>query len=68
MEEAVQITEHKVMIVQMLSDGFNTREIADYLHIKARTVEAHMCQIKAKTHCTTLSHIVGHFLRQGLIQ
>lgn len=55
-------------IVEMLSHGYTVKEIADYLVMNVRTVEARLTRIRDKVNAKNLHHLVAIYLRKKLIK
>lgn len=61
------ISAREIEIIGLLSEGFSSREIADQLFISYDTVRTHRNNILKKTKCKTITQVVSHYIRQGLI-
>jgi two-component system nitrate/nitrite response regulator NarL len=66
--EEVPITAHKIKLVQMLANGYNTREIAQALGNSYKTIETHFHQLKEKLGVRTAAELVACFFRAGLVK
>jgi DNA-binding NarL/FixJ family response regulator len=55
-------------IVQLLSDAKSNKDVAAYLHISAKTVEAHRSAIMRKLGFTSVTELVRYAIRNRLIQ
>jgi two-component system, NarL family, response regulator NreC len=53
-------------VLQLVAEGKTTREIADLLHLSARTVETHRQNIMSKLDKPTLADLIKYALREGL--
>jgi DNA-binding CsgD family transcriptional regulator len=63
----IEITDHHIRMVQLLSEGYKAFEIGQKLHLSARTIEAHVQFLLKKLNCRNTAHLVGSFLRYGLL-
>lgn len=61
------ISNRETEILKLASEGFSSREIADYLHISLDTVRTHRKNILNKTEFKNLTQAIAHFVREGLI-
>ena len=53
-------------VLQLVAEGKTTREIAELLHLSARTVETHRQNIMNKLDKPTLADLIKYALREGL--
>ncbi|WP_422080586.1 response regulator transcription factor [Ulvibacterium sp.] len=61
------ISNREAEILKLVSEGFGSKEIADYLHISLDTVRTHRKNILTKTNFKNITQAVTHFVREGLI-
>jgi DNA-binding CsgD family transcriptional regulator len=61
-----QLTNREKQIVKYLADGLSNREVADFLGISTRTVEAHRARIMLKINIHDVPGIVKYAIRKGL--
>ena len=61
------ISNREVEILKLISEGFSSKEIADYLYISLDTVRTHRKNILAKTDFKNLTQAATHYVREGLI-
>lgn len=61
------VTDREREIIQLLSDGRASKEIAAMLGVATRTVENHRHHILTKTRCKNTAHLVATFLRATVI-
>ncbi|HHT21959.1 MAG TPA: response regulator transcription factor [Bacteroidales bacterium] len=61
------LSEREIEIINLLANGFITKEIAEKLHIAIPTVESHKENIKQKLNCKTIIGVVVFALKNGLI-
>jgi DNA-binding NarL/FixJ family response regulator len=62
------ITPHELRIVEMMADGWSSKEIADKMGNALKTIEVHRHNILKKTKCKNTAHLVATFFRQNLIK
>ncbi|UJH67640.1 response regulator transcription factor [Allomuricauda sp. SCSIO 65647] len=63
----LEISSREVEIVKLISEGFSSKEIADYLHISLDTVHTHRKNILSKTNFKNMTQAATHYVREGLI-
>jgi two-component system response regulator NreC len=61
------LTERELEVLQLVTEGMTSQEIADRLFISVRTVETHRKHIMEKLGLHTPADLVKYALRQGLI-
>ncbi len=61
------VSAREMEILKLISEGFSSKEVADYLHISLDTVRTHRKNILQKTDFRNLAQAVSHYVRQGLI-
>jgi DNA-binding NarL/FixJ family response regulator len=62
------LTAREREIIQLLSDAKSNKDVAEYLHISAKTVEAHRSAIMRKLGFTSVTELVRYAIRNRLIQ
>lgn len=62
------LTERELEVLQLVTEGMTSQEIADRLFISVRTVETHRKHIMEKLGLHTPADLVKYALRQGLIR
>lgn len=65
--ESVQLTKRELEILNDISDGLKSQEIADKLFISERTVEAHRGNIMKKLHAKNMAELIKKAMNLGLI-
>ncbi len=63
----LEISNREVEILKLISEGFSSKEIADYLHISTGTVRTHRKNILNKTEFKNLTQAAIYYVREGLI-
>ncbi len=61
------LTFREIQIIQLLSDGCYTREIAEKLFISPKTVERHKTNILKKLNLRNTAHLVKMAIQNGII-
>jgi DNA-binding NarL/FixJ family response regulator len=60
------LTPREREIAQLFSEGHSTQQIADLLHVSAKTVATHRENILHKLHITGIAELTRYALREGL--
>lgn len=66
-EDYKKVSGRELQIIQLMSDGQSTKEIACALGISSKTVDVHRHNIIKKTGCRNAIHVVATFLRSTVI-
>lgn len=66
--ESVQLTKRELEVLNDISDGLKSQEIADKLFISERTVEAHRGNIMKKLNAKNMAELIKKAMNLGLIQ
>jgi two-component system response regulator NreC len=53
-------------VLQLLSEGLSTKEIASHLNLSVKTIETHRSNIMSKLGISSISELVKYALREGL--
>lgn len=61
------VTPRELEIIQKMSEGLSTKQIADALGISKNTVEIHRHNIIQKTGCRNCTHVVFTFAKLGFV-
>jgi DNA-binding NarL/FixJ family response regulator len=64
--ERSDLTAREREILQLISEGRSTKEIAATLHISVKTVETHRLQIMEKLNIHSVAELTKYAVRQGL--
>lgn len=57
-----------LQIVDLLSKGNKHKDIAEKLNISYKTVEVYITRMMTEYDCCNGTHLVAHFLRNGLLK
>lgn len=60
------LTEREREVLQLLAEGFGSKEIGEKLHISSKTVDTHRQNIMEKLETDNLPDLVKHAIRAGL--
>jgi two-component system response regulator NreC len=63
-----RLTDREREVMQLLVEGYSTREIADKLFISTKTVGVHRTNLMEKLELKTLPDLVKYALRKGIIR
>lgn len=66
--DSVQLTKREIEVLNDISDGLKSQEIADKLFISERTVEAHRGNIMKKLHAKNMAELIKKAMNLGLIK
>lgn len=67
MNDERHLTERETEVLRMFAEGKSYKEIADTLHISARTVETHKKHLHEKLGLSTTTDLVKYAIKHGLI-
>lgn len=67
-KEEIQLTKRELEILNDISDGLKSQEIADKLFISERTVEAHRGNIMKKLQAKNMAELIKKAMTLGLIK
>lgn len=62
------ITKRELEILDLLSRGFNSKEIAEMLFITPYTVEYHRRQLLKRTESRNIADLIGNAYRLGILK
>ena len=62
-----ELTRREIEVVQLLCDGLGSKEIGRHLHISAKTAENHRYNIYRKCNVDSITALMRHAIRQGMI-
>jgi two-component system response regulator NreC len=60
------LTPREREVLQLLAEGKGTKQIALFLHLSSKTIEAHRLQIKRKLRLDSLAELTKYAIREGL--
>jgi DNA-binding NarL/FixJ family response regulator len=58
-----QLSDREFEVFELIGEGLSAREIAERLHLSAKTVDAHRAKIKEKLHVKTASELISYAAR-----
>lgn len=61
----IQITEKNKIILQLVADGYTTKEIADKTWLCNRTVENKIQKLTKAFNCKNKTHLANYFIYAG---
>jgi two-component system secretion response regulator SsrB len=64
---SAELSRREVEIVQLLCEGLSSKELARRLHLSAKTVENHRYNIYRKCNVDSVTTLMRHAIRHGLI-
>ena len=62
-----ELTPRERQVVQLVAEGYRTREIADRLSLSAKTVESHRARIMRKLGVETIAGLTRYAIRTGIV-
>ncbi len=62
------LSEREFEVLIMIGRGYNTKEIADELHLSVNTVDTYRSRIKEKLNLTRDSHMIHYCFAAGLVK
>lgn len=65
-QEAQSLSPRQREVLQLLTEGMSTKQIAAELHLSARTVESHRALVMSQTGCRSLAELTKYAIRLGL--
>lgn len=60
------LTEREREVLQLISEGKSTKQIASDLHVSAKTVESHRRQVMGKLNIRNIAELTKYAIREGL--
>ncbi|MBQ0114586.1 MAG: helix-turn-helix transcriptional regulator [Bacteroidales bacterium] len=67
MAQKHSLTNREIQILELLSQGLSSAEIAQQLFISPNTVEFHRKQLLRKTDSRNVAHLIGNAFRKKLL-
>jgi len=62
----IELTSRQRQILQLVAEGRRSKEIAEILHVSARTVEFHRSHLMAKLHAHSVAELTAFAIQEGL--
>ena len=62
------LSEREREVLQLIAEGYSSKEVAELLSISPATVETHRAHIMQKLRLTTRAELVRYALAQGLLE
>ncbi|MBR6283633.1 MAG: helix-turn-helix transcriptional regulator [Muribaculaceae bacterium] len=63
----IELTPRELEVLNMLSLGFSSKEVAERLYISTNTVEYHRKQLLRKTNSRNAAELIGNAFRMHLL-
>ena len=60
------LTAREREVLQLIAEGYSTKQIASHLHVSAKTVETHRRQIMEKLGLYSIAELTKYAIREGL--
>jgi DNA-binding CsgD family transcriptional regulator len=60
-------SEHEFKIIELLEQGFNSKQIAENLFLSPHTVNTHRRNILSKSGCSSMPELIHHLKERGLL-
>ncbi len=67
MKKFSALTPRELEVLEFLSEGLKTKEIAAELYISLHTVQSHVKNLKVKLEAKSMAHLVTQAFRLGLL-
>jgi len=67
-EEVIEFADREMEIIQLLSNGKDTKEIAEKLFLSARTIDSYRSKLLAKTGTNNTVSLVIYAIKNGLVR
>ncbi len=62
------LTEREKEIVRLVAEGLSSREIAERLHISAKTVDTHRANVMEKLEVHSAGELIKRAIREGIVE
>lgn len=63
---AVALTPRQREVLQLLTEGMNTKQAAARMHLSVKTIETHRAKIMKKLGCQNMAELTKYAIREGL--
>ena len=64
----IELTTREREVLELLSTGYNSKEIGEKIFISSNTVEYHRKQLLRKTNSRNVAELIGKAYRTGLLK
>ncbi len=64
----IEISAAEFKVMELIAEGYSSREIGQKLFISPKTVEVHRYNLLKKSQCRNILHLVALMFRQGLFK
>ena len=64
----IELTSREKEVLELLSTGYNSKEIGEKIFISSNTVEYHRKQLLRKTNSRNVAELIGKAFRTGLLK
>lgn len=64
----IELTTREREVLELLSNGLNSKEIGERIFISSNTVEYHRKQLLRKTNSRNVAELIGNAFRIGLLK
>lgn len=64
----IELTSREKEVLELLSTGYNSKEIGEMIFISSNTVEYHRKQLLRKTNSRNVAELIGNAFRTGLLK
>ncbi len=64
----IELTSREKEVLELLSTGYNSKEIGEKIFISSNTVEYHRKQLLRKTNSRNVAELIGKAYRTGLLK
>jgi DNA-binding NarL/FixJ family response regulator len=58
-----KLTDREFEVFQLIGEGFDTKQMADKLHVSAKTIEVHRANVKAKLELRNMPELIRYAVR-----
>lgn len=65
--KGIEIREHHIQIVQLLSEGYMVTEVGQKMFLGKRTVDTHIQFLRNQLGCKNTAHLVAYFFINRLL-
>lgn len=62
------VTQREREVLKLLAEGYTNKEIADFLHISAKTVEKHRSNLMGKLDLHNVAKLTSYAIEKGLLE